>query len=87
MTWDGIEKHQIALALPLLVAKGAKGVLACGYLNPETFTKTGEACAIVTGVSSFDEMLDATVVAISQGAADIGIQTGCSGREALEQLR
>jgi uncharacterized protein YunC (DUF1805 family) len=87
MNWDGLEKHRIDLALPLLVVKGTQGVLACGYLNAETFTRTGEAGAIVTGVKTFDDMLDAKVVAVSEKAARMGIRLGCTGREALEVLR
>ena len=56
MNWDGLERHEVALKLPLLVIKAAGGVLACGYLNVQTFEKTGEAGAIVTGVRTFDDM-------------------------------
>ena len=88
MAWDDIEIYQIgALARPLLLAKGSKGVLACGYLNAETFTKTGEACAIVVGVNTFDDMLNAAVVSASDRAIELGITIGSSGREALERLR
>src|SRR4051812_46536423 len=68
MNWDGLERHEIALALPLLVIKASGGVLACGYLNVQTFEKTGEAGAIVTGVRTFDDMLTAKVAAASSAA-------------------
>lgn len=86
-TWQGIEQHRIALAAPLLIARGAKGMLACGYINPATCDRTGEACAIVTGVKCFDDMLQAKVVAVSQAATRLGVEVGLSGREALEKLR
>lgn len=85
--WQGIERHQITLAAPLLIARGAKGMLACGYINPATCDKTGEACAIVTGVKCFDDMLQAKVVAVSRAAASLGVEVGLSGCEALEKLR
>ena len=50
MDLNAFEKHFIQLKSPLLLIKGAKGLLACGYLNIETFNKTGEVAAIVTGV-------------------------------------
>jgi uncharacterized protein YunC (DUF1805 family) len=86
-TWQGIEQHQITLAAPLLIARGARGMLACGYINPATCDKTGEACAIVTGVKSFDDMLDAKVVAVSEAAAKLGVRPGDPGREALDMFR
>jgi uncharacterized protein YunC (DUF1805 family) len=85
--WEGIEQHRIALAAPLLIARGAKGLLACGYINPATCEKTGEACAIVTGVKSFDDMLEAKVVAVSERAKALGVEVGRRGREALEKFR
>lgn len=42
------------LKKPLLIMTEEKGFLACGYINVETCNKTGEACAIVTGVSNYD---------------------------------
>lgn len=75
------------LKRPLLVISGAHGVLACGYLNVATFDKLEEAGAIVTGVSSFEEMLDATLVAVSQAAQKLGLAEGMTGREALERFR
>lgn len=87
MNWDGLERFEIALALPLLVIKGGHGVLACGYLNAQTFEKTGEAGAIVTGVRSYDDMLAAKVVAASTAAQARGVTIGMTGREALDLLR
>jgi uncharacterized protein YunC (DUF1805 family) len=61
--------------------------LACGYLNVETFNKTGELGAIVTGVKDFDEMLAAKVVSVSTAAAQAGMKAGMTGGEAVEQIR
>jgi uncharacterized protein YunC (DUF1805 family) len=85
--WEGIEQMELSLAAPLLIARGAKGMLACGYINPATCDKTGEACAIVTGVKCFDDMLQAKVVAVSRAAASLGVEVGLTGGEALEKLR
>jgi uncharacterized protein YunC (DUF1805 family) len=87
MDWKGLSKEQIQLGLPLLIIKGQKGFLACGYINCETCNKTGEACAIVTGVKTHDEMLGAEVKAVSTEAARLGIQIGMKGKEALAILR
>jgi uncharacterized protein YunC (DUF1805 family) len=87
MDWKGLIKEQIQLALPLLVIKGTKGFLACGYINCETCNKTGEACAIVIGVKTYDAMLDAEVKAVSHSAAKLGVRIGMKGEEALEIFR
>ena len=87
MNWQGLERHRIDLKLPLLVIRGSRGVLACGYLNVETFNKTGEVGAIVTGVKNFDDMLTAKVVNTSTAAAQAGIKAEMSGAEVVEQIR
>ena len=87
MDWKGLSKEKIELGLPLLIIKGAKGFLACGYINVETCNKTGEACAIVTGVKTHDEMLHAEVKAASAAAERLGVRVGMKGKEALEIFR
>ncbi len=88
MNWNGLTRHHIDLDLPLLFVKGAKGLLACGYFDIRTFDGTGEACAIVTGVTDFDEMLGAVVKRASKAALALGIEEGVtSGREALDLFR
>jgi len=86
MNFDRLEKHRIELSKPLLILKGEQGLLACGYLNIETFNKTGEACAIVTGVNSYDEMLAAPVVSASSTAIARGVVVGETGAEALQKM-
>jgi uncharacterized protein YunC (DUF1805 family) len=85
--WEGLTTEQIQLGLPLLIIKGSKGFLACGYINVETCEKTGEACAIVTGVKNHDDMLNAEVKAVSAEAARLGVRLGMKGKEVLEILR
>jgi uncharacterized protein YunC (DUF1805 family) len=87
MDWKGLTKEQIQLGLPLLIIKGSKGFLGCGYINAETCNKTGEACAIVTGVKTHEEMLHAEVKAVSTEAARLGVRVGMKGEEALEIFR
>ncbi len=82
-----IEEFKIDLyGANLLLLKGGKGFLACGYINPSTAEKLGHACAIVSGVKSFDDMLKASVIALSSAAERLGVKIGMSGKEALELL-
>jgi len=87
MDWEGLIKEEIQLGLPLLIIKGSRGFVGCGYINVETCNKTAEACAIVTGVKAHDAMLDAEVKAVSATAARLGVQVGMKGKEALAIFR
>ena len=86
MDLNSFEKHFIQLKSPLLLIKGAKGLLACGYLNIETFNKTGEVAAIVTGVRTHEDMLKAKVIAVSNAGRDAGVAIGITGEEFLKEF-
>lgn len=86
MNLDAFEKFHVALKSPLLVIKAPKGVMGCGYLNIETFNRTGEAAVIVRGVNTHEDMLKAKVVAVSDAAGALGIEVGITGEEALEKM-
>lgn len=87
MNWTGLSKERIELALPLLIIKGSNGFLACGYINAETCNKTNEACAIVSGVKSFEDMLDAEVKIVSKKAEALGVKIGMKGSQVIELIR
>ena len=86
MNLDSFEKYHIALKSPLLLIKAPRGVMGCGYLNVETFNRTGEAAVIVRGGNTHDDMLRAKVVAVSETARALGIEPGITGAEALQKL-
>ncbi len=78
---------QVALPnAPVLMLVGNKGFVGCGYFNVEVADKVSHALAIVSGVSSFDDILVAKVKAMSKPAADLGISEGMSGRDAAKLL-
>ena len=70
----------------LLVIHAKKGFVMCGYLNIAIADKLGDAACMVTGVDSFDDVLKAKVIKISQRAIELGITEGMTGREALDIL-
>lgn len=83
----GFSKHvRFNLEKPVLLIQYKNGILACGYFNVETFNKTNESAAIVTGVSNFGEMLEAKVVRVSNKAVQKGVLVGDTGKEALEKM-
>ena len=83
--WSGLERSQISLEAPLLIVKGSLGFLGCGYINTDSCID--EACAIVSDVNTHDDMLKASVTAVSNDATELGIKVGMTGAEAMELLR
>lgn len=68
----------------LMIIKGSKGFLACGYISIETAEKLSAAAAIVKGVKNFEDMKNAKVVALTSKAKELDCKEGMSGAQALE---
>jgi uncharacterized protein YunC (DUF1805 family) len=81
--FSSVQAFHIDLKAPLLVLKAPGGVLACGYLSLATMNRLGEVGALVTGVRSYDDMMNAQVVAVSDEAAKLGVSIDLTGRQAL----
>ncbi|MBC7114997.1 MAG: hypothetical protein PWR09_1073 [Archaeoglobi archaeon] len=71
----------------LLIIKAEKGIIGCGFISIDAAEKFGEAVAVISGVSSIEEMLEKPVVKVSEKARELGIKEGMSGKEALEKMR
>ncbi len=83
--WSGLEKEIISLGAPLLIIKGSSGFIGCGYIDVDACID--EVCATVSEVNTHDEMLTAAITSVSKDAAQLGINIGMSGAEAIELLR
>ena len=86
MNFEG--KEFTAYSIPtnntfVLIIGAENGFLGCGYLNVEVANKVCDVCAIVTGVKTPDDMLDAKVIAVSEAAAKLGVTEGMTGKDAL----
>ena len=73
-------------APPLLLIKGAKGYVMCGYLNIEAAEKFGSAAAIVSGVKTFDDVLNAPVKAVTTKAKQLGLEPGKIVKDVIAAL-
>jgi uncharacterized protein YunC (DUF1805 family) len=71
---------------PLLVIRAGCGFVMCGYLNMEIANKLGDVAVRVTGVRSFEDVLNAKVVDVSQAAKKRGIINGITAKDALNLM-
>ncbi len=71
---------------PLLVIRAGKGFVMCGYLNMDVANKLGDAAVRVTGVKSFEDVLNAKAVDVSEAAKKLGITIGMPAKEALNKM-
>lgn len=71
---------------PLLVIRAAKGFVMCGYLNIDVANKLGDAAVRVTGVRTFEDVLNAKAVDVSEAAKKLGVSVGMPAREALGKM-
>ena len=70
----------------ILLIKAKHGFLGCGYFSIDTANRLQETVAIVSGVQTYDDMLNATVVNVSAAAEKNGIIKGMSGLDALLKM-
>ena len=71
---------------PLLVIRAAKGFVMCGYLNIDVANKLGDVAVRVSGVKSFEDVLNAKAVDVSEAAKKLGITLGMPAREVLNKM-
>lgn len=71
---------------PLVMIMGRIGFVCCGFLNMDAAEKLSVAAAIVSGVKSFDDVLNAEVRAASSKAKTYGIKAGMKERDTLKLL-
>ena len=71
---------------PLLLVIGEKGFVMCGLLNMDAAEKLNVAAAMVSGVKSLEDVLEARVKAVTSEARKMGIEPGMMGRDAVELL-
>lgn len=71
---------------PLLVIRAGCGFVMCGYLNMDIANKLGDVAVRVTGVRSFEDVLNAKAVDVSEAAKKRGIFAGMLAKDALNLM-
>ena len=71
---------------PLLLIVGQTGFVMCGFLNMDTAEKLNATAAMVSGVKTLDDILEAEVRAVTSKAQIKGIRVGMKGKDAVKLL-
>jgi uncharacterized protein YunC (DUF1805 family) len=71
---------------PLIIIQAKKGYVMCGYLNMNAANKIGDIAGKVTGVKTFDDMLNANVIEVSENAKLAGLKQGINVKDFLNAL-
>jgi len=71
---------------PLVMIIARLGFICCGFLNIDTAEKLNLAAVVISGVKSFDDMLNAEVRAATSKAQGLGIKVRMKGKDALKLL-
>jgi len=68
----------------LIVLRGSRGYVMCGYLNLAAAEKFGDAAVMITGVATIDGALKAQVASCTSRAKDLGVAEGQSIQDVLK---
>ena len=68
---------------PLVLIIGQTGFVACGFINIEAAERLNVAAATVSGVKTYDDVLNAEIKAASSKAQSQGVKAGMKGKDAV----
>lgn len=71
---------------PLLMIIGQTGFIGCGFINIDAAEKLNVAAATLTGVKTFNDVLNAEIKAVTSKAQTKGVEIGMTGKEAVKLL-
>ena len=70
----------------LLLIKGENGFVMCGYLSSDVAERVGLAAAIVSGVNTFEDVLNAEIKFATSAANNLGVEAGQIVKEVIAKL-
>ena len=68
----------------LIVLRGSRGYVMCGYLNMRSAEKFKDVAVKITGISTIGDALRTTVTSCTSQARKLGIYTGQNIKDALK---
>lgn len=68
----------------LIVLRGSRGYIMCGYLDLKTAEKFKDCAAVITGVSTIQDSLKSRIYSCTRQAKKLGIYKGQAVRDALK---
>jgi len=71
---------------PLILIEGEKGFVMCGYLNIDAAESLGATAAVVSGVKSFEDVLNAEIKSSTTKAKGLGLKPGSIVRDVIGAL-
>ncbi|MFQ5999613.1 MAG: YunC family protein [Candidatus Bathyarchaeia archaeon] len=71
---------------PLLLIIGRTGFVMCGFLNIDAAERVNVTAAMVSGVKTFDDVLEAEIKAATTKAQTKGVKVGMKGKDAVRLL-
>lgn len=85
-SFQGMKSTIPGTKAPLLLVKGDKGFVMCGFLNMAAAEKLEVAAAMVSGVSSFDDVFNAKIKAVTPKAKELGVDVGQVVKDVISKL-
>ena len=85
-SFQGMKSTIPGTTAPLLLVKGDKGFVMCGFLNMDAAERIGVAAAMVSGVNSFDDVFNAKIKAVTSKAKELGVDVGQVVKEVIGKL-
>jgi uncharacterized protein YunC (DUF1805 family) len=71
---------------PLVLIEGDKGFVMCGYLNIDAAECLGATAAVVSGVSSWEDVLNAQIKTATTKAKALGLEPSKVVRDVIAAL-
>lgn len=71
---------------PLIIVQAKKGYVMCGYLNMDTANKLGDIAGKVSGVKTFNDIINAKIIEVSENAKKVGLYEGMNVKGFLNML-
>ena len=88
MVNDGVVGLEVRLpdAPPLILVRGRKGFVMCGYLDIGVAEKLGLKAARVTGVGCVEDLLEKEIAEVTSRAREAGIKEGVKVKDVIDKL-